>query len=115
MMAEASRSTAETCRRLDSMATVTVVRPDHVAEVHSTACAPRRARRGADALRLTLIENGKPNARKLLGFVADELRSRLPLATVDVYSKPAAGKPIDADVADMLAARSHLVISGVGD
>lgn len=55
------------------------------------------------------------NARELLGHVADELRSRLPPATVDVHSKPSAGKPIDADVADMLAARSHLVISGVGD
>lgn len=97
------------------MPTITVVRPDHVPEAHSTARAPRRAHGTADALHLTLIENGKPNARTLLGFVADELRSRLPLAAVDVHSKPAAGKPIDADVADMLAARSHLVISGVGD
>ena len=97
------------------MATVTVVRPDHISEVSSIARAPRRARGTADSLQLTLIENGKPNARALLGHVADELRSRLPLATVDVHSKPAAGKPIDADVADMLAARSHLVISGVGD
>lgn len=96
------------------MATITVVRPDHASEVSAVARAPRRAR-GADPLRLTLIENGKPNARSLLGFVADELRSRLPLAAVDVHSKPAAGKPIDADTADMLAARSHLVISGVGD
>ncbi|MCY3806473.1 MAG: hypothetical protein OXG55_01095 [bacterium] len=97
------------------MATITVVRPDHVPKARSIARAPRRTRGAADALHLTLIENGKPNARTLLGHVADELRSRLPLATVDVYSKPAAGKPIDADVADMLAARSHLVISGVGD
>lgn len=97
------------------MATITVVRPDHVSEVGSVARAPRPARSVADPLQLTLIENGKPNARTLLGHVADELRSRLRLATVDVHSKPAAGKPIDADMADMLAARSHLVISGVGD
>ena len=97
------------------MATVTVVRPDHVPELRDIARAPRRARRAADPLQLTLIENGKPNARRLLGHVADELRSRLPLATVAVHSKPSAGKPIDAAVADMLAARSHLVISGVGD
>lgn len=97
------------------MATVTVVRPDHVSEVSGVARAPRPNRSTAESLHLTLVENGKPNARALLDHVADELRSRLPLATVDVYSKPAAGKPIDADVADMLAARSHLVISGVGD
>lgn len=96
------------------MATISVVRPDHVSEVSGVARAPRRAR-GTDPLQLTLIENGKPNARALLGYVADELHSRLPLAAVDVHSKPAAGKPIDADTADMLAARSHLVISGVGD
>ena len=97
------------------MATITVVRPDHDSSVNGVALAPRRVRSSADPLHLTLVENGKPNARTLLGYVADELRSRLPLATVDIHSKPSAGKPIDADVADMLAARSHLVISGVGD
>lgn len=97
------------------MATVTIVRPDHVSEVHGVSRAPRPARSAVEPLHLTLIENGKPNARTLLGHVADALRSRLPLAAVDIHSKPAAGKPIDADVADMLAARSHLVISGVGD
>ncbi|MDE0652934.1 MAG: hypothetical protein OXI26_04740 [bacterium] len=97
------------------MATITVVRPDHVSEVSGVGRAPRQVLSGTDRLHLTLVENGKPNARALLGYVADELRSRLPLAAVDVHSKPAAGKPIDADVADMLAARSHLVISGVGD
>lgn len=97
------------------MAAITVVRPDHVTEVAGVARATRRSRRTAEPLNVTLIENGKPNARALLGHVAGELRSRLPLAAVDVHSKPAAGKPIDADTADMLAARSHLVISGVGD
>lgn len=97
------------------MATITVVRPDHVSEVSGVGRAPRQVRSEAEPLHLTLVENGKPNARALLGYVADELRSRLPLAAVDVHSKPAAGKPIDADTADMLAARSHLVISGVGD
>ena len=97
------------------MTAIAVVRPDHVSEVTALTRAPRQARGTVEPLHLTLVENGKPNARALLGHVADELRSRLPLATVDVHSKPAAGKPIDADTADMLAARSHLVISGVGD
>jgi hypothetical protein len=97
------------------MATLTVVRPDHNSSVSGVGRAPRLARSDVGPLHLTLVENGKPNARVLLGYVAEELRSRLPVATVDVHAKPAAGKPIDADVADMLAARSHLVIAGVGD
>ncbi len=97
------------------MATITVVRPDHISEVNGVGRAPRRAASDSVPLHLTLVENGKPNAGVLLGYVADELRSRLPLATVDMHAKPAAGKPIDADTADMLAARSHLVITGVGD
>lgn len=97
------------------MATITIVRPDHVSGVSGVGRAPRRAPSGADRLQLTLINNGKPNAGTLLSHVADGLRSRLPLAGVDIHSKPSAGKPIDAGVADMLAARSHLVIAGVGD
>lgn len=105
------------------MAAITVVRPDHISEVSpdhvselgTVGRAPRQAREATEPMRLTLVENGKPNARTLLGYLADELASRLPLAGVDVHSKPSAGKPIDADVADMLAARSHLVVSGVGD
>ncbi len=97
------------------MARVTIVRPDHLSEVRRVLPAPRLSLGGAKPMNLTLIDNGKPNARRLLGYLADELTSRLPLATTDMHSKPSAGKPIDADVADMLAARSHLAISGVGD
>jgi hypothetical protein len=64
---------------------------------------------------ITVIDNSKPNAKELLSYVAEGLRDRLPVADVVVYSKLAAGKPIDADEAEMLAARSHLVISGLGD
>lgn len=64
---------------------------------------------------ITVIENSKPHAKELLGYVAEGLRDRLPVAEIIVHSKPAAGKPIDADDAEMLAARSHLVISGLGD
>lgn len=64
---------------------------------------------------ITIVENAKPNARQLLGHIADELRSRVPVADVVTHSKPMASKPIDADDAEMLAARSHMVISGLGD
>lgn len=97
------------------MSTITILDPTfEIGAVPVSALAPRRGL-GTEELTLTLIENGKPNARLLLTMVADGLRTRLPLGIVDVYSKPSAGKPIDADEAEMLAARSHLVISGVGD
>lgn len=97
------------------MATITVYRPD---DEGTAAAAPvDLAVRGRTPERptLTIIENGKPNARALLRFVAEQVGVRLPLARIDVFSKPTAAKPIDADEARMLAARSHLVISGLGD
>jgi len=64
---------------------------------------------------ITVIDNSKPQAKELLSYVAEGLRERLPVADVVVHSKSTAGKPIDADEAEMLAARSHLVITGLGD
>jgi len=43
------------------------------------------------------------------------LRDYLPIREIIVHSKSSAGKPIDADEAEMLAARAHLIISGLGD
>ncbi len=64
---------------------------------------------------ITVIDNSKPHAKELLSYMAEGLRERLPIAEVVIHSKSSAGKPIDADEAEMLAARSHLVISGLGD
>ena len=77
--------------------------------------APRRAFAKDEALHLVLIENGKPKAKQLLQFVAEEVQKRLPVATIETHSKPSAGRPIDADIAKMFAVRAHLVISGLGD
>lgn len=96
------------------MATITVYRP----EVATEQAAPiARAARGAlpvDPV-LLLISNGKPRARELLERIAAELRTRLPVGQVDVHAKPSAAKPIDADEARNMAARAHLVVSGLGD
>ena len=68
-----------------------------------------------DDARVTLIENGKPRARDLMVMVSEELRQWIPSLDVKVYSKASAAKPIDADEATELAARSRLVLTGVGD
>lgn len=64
---------------------------------------------------VTIVENGKPKARDLLAFIADEMRAAIPQLTIEVYSKASAGKPLEGDEAKVIAARSHLVITGVGD
>jgi len=83
--------------------------------VAQLAFAPRREFVADDKLHLLVVENGKPKAKQLLGFLAEEIQRRLPVATIEVHSKPSAGRPIDADLVKMFAARSHLVISGLGD
>lgn len=96
------------------MAEITVMRPDEAAQpAEKIDYAPRRElKRGAH---LILIENGKPRARDLLQLVADELHSRFPILSIEVFSKASAGKPIDPEEAKEMAARAHLIITGVGD
>ena len=96
------------------MAEITVHRPDAEARPAATVDYATRTAVPEGAV-LTLIENGKPHARDLMQYVAAELEQRVPLARVDVFSKASAGKPIEADDAKKIAARSHMVITGVGD
>jgi len=96
------------------MSTITVLAPHYETNDASPVQLATRSI-PTEPVVIAIIENSKANAKALLGYVADGLRDRLPVADVVVHSKSAAGKPIDADVAEMLAARAHLVISGLGD
>ena len=96
------------------MSTITVCTPTYEADgTDKVSMAPRSM--PTEPVVITVIDNAKPNAKALLSYVADGLRDRLPVSDVVVHSKTAPGKPIDADEAEMLAARAHLVISGLGD
>jgi hypothetical protein len=97
------------------MSTITVLSPEYKAVTTAVSMATRRRPAEGDEWVVTLIDNGKSNANTLLTMLADQLTERLPITRVDIHRKPAAGKPIDRDEAEMFAARSHLVISGVGD
>ena len=91
-----------------------VLRPDAVlvAERSALVAAPREALSGA---RLTVIENGKPRARELLGGIADRLVEQFGLGSYQVVSKPSASKVItDQQVAE-IAAASDVVLTGLGD
>jgi hypothetical protein len=65
--------------------------------------------------RLTLVDNGKPNARPLLMLIAEGLRERLDIAEVVVHSKGSASRVIDEAEAAELASTSGAVITGLGD
>lgn len=96
------------------MPSITVLNPGYESETpDEVVMAPRSM--PDDPVTITIIDNSKPNAQALLSYIAEGLRDRLPVAEIAIHSKPAAGKPIDADDAEYLAARSHLVISGLGD
>ena len=96
------------------MATITVYDPTAPTIEAGTL---KYAARGelADGLDITLVNNGKPRARQLLQFLAEELRRDLPISTIDIFDKGSAGRPLSGDEAKVIAARSHLVITGVGD
>lgn len=96
------------------MTTIRVYRPTiDTSSAEPLQLAPRGSL-GA-AARLLLVDNNKPNARVLLEAIAERLRRLLPITEVEVHTKPSAGAPLDADVTRMLAVRSRLVISGLGD
>ncbi len=74
------------------------------------------AERGALAgLRLIVIENGKPRATELLSAVAEGLRKRHGLASVEVFSKPGASQPIEDETVTALAAAGDVFLTGLGD
>src|SRR5580658_1707503 len=96
------------------MPTITVLRPDvEKVAVSDFAQAVRPSPR--TGLRLTIIENGKPKARALLLAIAEGLREHLAGLTVEVVSKSSASWPISAEDARSIAARSDLVLTGLGD
>jgi hypothetical protein len=92
---------------------VTVLRPDVEAPPAATVeLAPRRA---VERPTIGLVDNGKPHARELLELVARELHSRLGDGEVELIRKKSAAWTISPEQARDMAARAHLVVTGVGD
>ncbi len=97
------------------MATVQLVSPTLPEDppVAGLRLAPRRPL-GPDT-RLTLIDNGKPRARELLQMIAEGLRQRSGLHSVQIVSKGSASRVLDDAEVASLAASSDAVIAGLGD
>lgn len=74
------------------------------------------AERGAIAgRRLIVIENGKPRANELLSAVAEGVRERHGLASVEIFSKPGASQPVEDETVIELAAAGDVFLTGLGD
>ena len=96
------------------MSEITVLRPDESPQPAGSVDYASRRAMPRDAT-IIIIENGKPRARDLMQYVAEELQQRHPIGTIEVFSKASAAKPIEPEQAKEMAARAHLVITGVGD
>jgi hypothetical protein len=97
------------------MAEIVVLRPDEpAAEPIPVAYAARRALPERPVI--GLVSNGKPLAKEVLGLLADELAARLGRAVeTELLVKPSAGMAMTDGEAALLAARAHVVFTGVGD
>lgn len=97
------------------MTQITVLRPDEPpTDAAHLSLAPRR--KLPERPVVGVVANGKPLAKELLGILVDELSRRLARAfDVELLEKPSAAYQISAEEADVLAVRSHLVITGLGD
>ena len=64
---------------------------------------------------LCLIDNTKARARDLLEAVGRSLVARGVVGSYYLHAKPSPSYPITREVRAEIAARAHLVVSGVGD
>jgi hypothetical protein len=65
--------------------------------------------------RLGLLENGKQNARLFLAELGKALREHYGVELVELRRKPIFSQPVPPELAEELASRCDLVITGVGD
>jgi hypothetical protein len=97
------------------MAKIVVLRPDLPTPVPSPFRPAERAEL-PDRIVIGLVANGKPFAKELLELLADDLRVRLDREVeVELLAKPSAAYSISDNEAMQLAARAHVVITGLGD
>lgn len=97
------------------MSTIQLMNPE-IAEEPPLAGLHMADRPGLhNGARLTLIDNGKAKARDLMLLIADELKQRYVLKSVDVFSKGSASRVINEEEVAAISEKSDVVIAGLGD
>jgi hypothetical protein len=74
-----------------------------------------RASRSGEIHILGLLDNGKPNADRLLHKVADMLREQHPGLQIRYYRKSGAYRPASRALLEEVAAHCDSVLVGIGD
>ena len=75
----------------------------------------QRAVKAGKGIRLGTLDNTKGNADHLLGFVVENLRKLVPIASVVSLRKNNPSTPAPKNVLDQLEADADFVISAMGD
>ena len=88
--------------------------PTQGADDRRAAMAPRNLG-SLDGLTVGFLDNSKGNAGAFLRLVEQRLRERWQLGEAVHAQKPDASRIAPKDVLDMMAARCHAVVVGVGD
>ena len=97
------------------MAEITVLRPDQTAPPPQTVELAERTALPEHPV-IGLVDNGKPHAKELLEALAAELRTRVgATGEVILLRKENVAYSITDDEARDMAARAHVVLTGVGD
>lgn len=96
------------------MTQITVIRPVVATQAPATVLLAKRGGLPGQPV-IGLVDNRKPHARELLELLAQELSGRIGSSEVVLVQKGGAGHPLTPEQASDMAARAHLVITGVGD
>ena len=83
-------------------------------ESRTAALAPRTLG-SLDGLTIGFLDNSKGNAGAFLRLMEERLRERWKIGEAVHARKPDASRIAPKDVLDMMAARCHAVVVGVGD
>ena len=88
--------------------------PTQAPDERRTAMAPRTLG-SLDGLTIGFLDNSKGNAGAFLRLVEERLRERWKIGEAVHSRKPDASRIAPKDMLDMMAARCHAVVVGVGD
>jgi hypothetical protein len=95
------------------MGKVTLVVPE--APVPEAAVAAEQRKAGKSGLRLGVLDNSKGNADHLLRFIAEGVKSVVPVASVVMTRKGSVSLPAPGNVLDQLTAEADFVVSAMAD
>ncbi|MCL4553165.1 MAG: hypothetical protein M1305_06410 [Candidatus Marsarchaeota archaeon] len=90
-----------------------VMNYEEIGVAHSRGRASRT--HSGKSVRLGLLNNGKPNAEKLLQAFGYRLADRIRISVVRTFEKPDFGESVDENVVVQIQDACDVVIAGVGD